>query len=202
MFLPTEERCAFRRKTTHAFLSDFLSPSNHYLRETRRLQCCTGMIRYRISPGNTFITCYHTSHEPPLPPLHVPASSSATRNSFSSCAARLASSRALERPLNHRSTTRIREDMSVWNHLYQPGTGRALWLHAQHLHKWYHSTRLVTSSRTHCESSLYDKYSWRQTVNRSRRPISSRSTIGPGNGLTIASTPSLPQHMRTHGLGN
>ena len=63
--------------------------------------------------SHTCITCYHTSNEPPLPPLHVPASSSATRNSFSSCAARLASSRALERPLNHRSTTRIREDMST-----------------------------------------------------------------------------------------
>ena len=80
---------------------------------------------------------------------------------------------------------------------------RPLASHAQHLHKWYHSTRLVTSSRTHCESSLNDKYSRRyehprHTVNRSRRPIPSRSTIGPGNGLTIASTPSLPRHMRTH----
>ena len=167
---------------------------------------------YKTSRNRTLWFLVFARHqqlaEPPPLPLHLPrplASRAAPLRAASFDSPRHELSNALRIIALRQVFAEIRDPRHtvVRNHLYQPYTGRALWLHSQHLHKWYHSTRLVTSSRTHCESSLYDKYSRRyehprQAVNRSRRPISSRSTIGPDNGLTIAATPSLTRHM----LGN
>ena len=56
--------------------------------------------------------------ESPLPPNTRAAPSGVTRSSPLSSVIRLASSRALERTLNHRSATSIRADAR--NHLYHP----------------------------------------------------------------------------------
>ena len=124
---------------------------------------------------------------------------------------RLVSSRALERTLNHRCTPSIGGDTSTRHTRLSVATSttptRAARPSAPRTSpfEWHHSTRLVTSSRTHFKSSLYDRYS-RRYEHRCTRSIRNRRSILHGRPsvhsthLDRVNNTFAHPHARTHVL--